>query len=89
MLSYSVKHIDTMITMKEEICWRFSGFYRNPVTFRFYRNPVTSQRGESWKLLRRLTSCSSLPWLVGDDFNDVLRVDEKEGGTGIISQGVG
>ncbi|XP_075499819.1 uncharacterized protein LOC142538372 [Primulina tabacum] len=54
--------------------WRFIGFYGNP---------VTSMRTQSWQLIRRLAGIhelSSLPWLVGGDFNEILFDSEKFGG---------
>ncbi|KAL5798041.1 hypothetical protein ACOSQ2_002861 [Xanthoceras sorbifolium] len=71
LLSYSNWHIDVMVTLDSGSCWRFSGMYGNP---------EAAQRVHSWELLRRLKGMSSLPWLIGGDFNEILRLDEKEGG---------
>ncbi|XP_071721888.1 uncharacterized protein [Rutidosis leptorrhynchoides] len=65
-LSLSKRHIDAVIDDK----WRCTGFYGHPITARHF---------ESWNMLRRLKSESSLPWIVGGDFNELLQLDEKEG----------
>ena len=38
------------------------------------------QRCHGWTLLKRLAGMSSLPWLVGGDFNEILRLYKKLGG---------
>ncbi|KAL5798070.1 hypothetical protein ACOSQ2_002890 [Xanthoceras sorbifolium] len=52
-------------------CWRFTSFYGDP---------NATCRSHSWSLLRRLAGLSNLPWLVGGDFNEILRWEEKSGG---------
>lgn len=69
-LSFSAGHIDYVI--KDPIShWRFTSFYGNP---------NTSLRYHSWNLLKRLNCSSTLPWLVGGDFNEILSHSEKSGG---------
>ena len=70
LLSYSRFHIDVAIAGLGKN-WRFTGFYGHP---------ESSQRIHSWTLLRRLCSLSSLPWLCGGDFNEILQSSEKLGG---------
>uniref|UniRef100_A0A2N9I4W7 Reverse transcriptase domain-containing protein n=1 Tax=Fagus sylvatica TaxID=28930 RepID=A0A2N9I4W7_FAGSY len=52
--SYSKSHIDGEIIDGNEVVWRFSGFYGDPVIV---------NRIRSWQLLRCLHSQSSTPWL--------------------------
>ncbi|KAL5748420.1 hypothetical protein ACOSQ2_025717 [Xanthoceras sorbifolium] len=69
--SYSKGHIDSWIKDEEGSKWRFTGFYGDPrLAFRCH----------SWLLLKRLFGLSSLPWIIGGDFNEVLRDEEKVGG---------
>ena len=65
----SSHHIDALIKQKG-VVWRLTGFYGHP---------ETSRRGESWDLLRQLYASFSLPWLVLDDFNEILFPDEYSG----------
>ncbi|KAL5798919.1 hypothetical protein ACOSQ2_003739 [Xanthoceras sorbifolium] len=51
--------------------WRFTGFYGEPKQW---------LREQSWVLLRRLAGLDNLPWLIGGDFNEILRGDEKDRG---------
>ncbi|XP_075650222.1 uncharacterized protein LOC142620797 [Castanea sativa] len=46
----------------------------------FYGNPTTSLRADSWRMLQTLSSSSQLPWVVIGDFNEITRMEEKEGG---------
>uniref|UniRef100_A0A2N9IJ19 Endonuclease/exonuclease/phosphatase domain-containing protein n=1 Tax=Fagus sylvatica TaxID=28930 RepID=A0A2N9IJ19_FAGSY len=41
--------------------------------------PETQNREESWTLLRRLNSQYTLPWCCLGDFNELVRIDEKQG----------
>lgn len=52
--------------------WRFIGFYRDP---------KTEDHQLSWNLSQRLANMDISPWLLGGDFNAILREDEKEGGS--------
>ena len=71
LLSYSRYHIDTIVTDDKNFRWRLTGFYGHP---------VATERCHGWTLLKRLAGFSSLPWLVGGDFNEILCLDEKLGG---------
>ncbi|KAL5830904.1 hypothetical protein ACOSQ4_016258 [Xanthoceras sorbifolium] len=51
--------------------WRFTGFYGDP---------ISANRIHSWSLIRRLAGLSNLPWLIGGDFNEILRWEDKTGG---------
>jgi endonuclease/exonuclease/phosphatase family metal-dependent hydrolase len=52
--------------------WRFTGFYGYPKVI---------DRHLSWSLLKLLAQKSTLPWLLGGDFNEVLAGHEKWGGS--------
>lgn len=70
--SFSVGHIDSVV-FDGSRSWRFTGFYGNP---------VVSERKQSWDLLYRLMGLMNMPWIVGGDFNKVLSLDDKLGGSG-------
>lgn len=53
--------------------WRYTGFYGCP---------ERSRRQESWDILHNLAERSNLPWCIIDDFNDIMALNEKRGGTG-------
>ena len=72
METFSKKHIDSIINKGKEDAWRFTGFYGEP---------VTHLRHEAWSKLRQLNSCFNLPWLCARDFNEILRRNEKHGGS--------
>ncbi|KAL5543298.1 hypothetical protein UlMin_011008 [Ulmus minor] len=71
LLSGSKGHIDVKVTSPNSPGWRFTGLYGNP---------DTSLRSQFWNLLRRLGDSSSMPWLCGGDFNEILFGHEKQGG---------
>ena len=50
--------------------WRFTGFYGDP---------ETASRENSWNLLRDLSQRLALPWVCVGDFNEILRLEEKQG----------
>ena len=68
--SYSQSHIDTIIDGRSEEAWRFTCFYGAPETHR---------RNQSWDLLRSLHSQFSIPWCCTGDFNEIIRLEEKQG----------
>ena len=51
--------------------WRFT---------RFYGQPDMSKREETWRILERLGTSNSLPWLCIGDFNEIVSDAEKLGG---------
>lgn len=72
LMSYSQNHIDVEVVLPgEEQKWRFTGFYGFSEQNLRYR---------SWDLLRDLQGRSSLPWVVGGDFNEILADVEKSRG---------
>lgn len=64
-------HIDTWIKNSASV-WRFT---------EFYGNPRQDLRLASWKLLARLEESVCYPWIMGGDFNEIMKVDKKEGGS--------
>lgn len=69
--SYSRYHIDVVISSDKFHFLHFIGFYGNP---------DAAQRVESWKLLKRIGDSIQGPWIVGGDFNEILSLEEKQGG---------
>lgn len=70
--SYSLNHIYVEVVAPSDATkWHFTGFYGFPEHHR---------RFLSWDLIRQLKSQSSLPWVVGGDFNEILSDNEKSGG---------
>ena len=70
--TFSKNHIDSIINKGGEDEWRFTGFYEEP---------ISHKRFESWNKLRQLQRKFNLPWLCAGDFNEILRVSEKLGGS--------
>ncbi|GMY20521.1 hypothetical protein FCV25MIE_15760 [Fagus crenata] len=68
--SYSYSHIDTIIDGQTDDAWRFTCFYGAPKMHR---------RIQSWNLLRSLYSQSTIPWCCAGDFNEIIRLEEKQG----------
>lgn len=67
-LSYFNFHIDAMV--------------ENTPSFRltlFYGNPRVDRRMKSWDLLRTLNKRSDGPWMVFNDFNEILYLSEMQG----------
>ncbi|XP_075655141.1 uncharacterized protein LOC142625348 [Castanea sativa] len=62
----SPHHIDALIN-QNRVVWRFIGFYGHL---------DTSQRGESWELMRQLNTPFSLLWLLLGDFNEIFHPNE-------------
>ncbi|XP_038697213.1 uncharacterized protein LOC119994946 [Tripterygium wilfordii] len=71
--SFSSSHIDTVINLQDALSWRFTGIYGSP---------STGSRPAFWSLLRRLAAASSLPWVCGGDFNEILSNSEIAGSNG-------
>ncbi|KAK3204644.1 hypothetical protein Dsin_018690 [Dipteronia sinensis] len=71
-LSYSIGHMDAQIQMEDGFRWRFSGFYGNP---------KPSHRMHSWNLMRHIRAVDDLPWACRGDFNELLNLSKKMGGS--------
>lgn len=71
-LSFSTGYIDARISISDDFEWHFSGFYGDP-------NP--SKRKVSWSLLRHLRDTDSLLWIYEGDFNELLSMNDKVGGS--------
>ena len=70
--TFSQNHIDAWVNDGEVGWWHFTGFYGHP---------DMAKRHESWAKLRHLKRSSSLPWLVIGDFNEIVGLSKKEGGS--------
>ena len=71
--TYSPNHIDVIVTDNHgNRKWRFTGFYGHP---------ETGKREESWRLLEELERRYALPWICMGDFNEILHLGEKVGGS--------
>ena len=66
----SDNHIDAVVNQGMDDAWRITGFYGNP---------DSANREDSWSLLRDLSRRYSLPWVCIGDFNEILKVEEKQG----------
>ena len=64
----SKNHIDCIIGGGTKGAWRFTGFYREPITHKCH---------EPWELLRQLHLQFNLPWLCAGDFNEIVKGAEK------------
>lgn len=70
-MSYSKNHIDVVIEMKGWSKYRLAGIYGEP---------DRAKRRETWELICRLHSQTSLPWVLIGDMNNVVRQEDKRGG---------
>ncbi|KAL4352786.1 hypothetical protein GQ457_06G015250 [Hibiscus cannabinus] len=70
LLSYPSIHIDVNVTVVSG-SFHFSGFHGHC---------VDKNKHLTWSTIDRLSSSSTLPWIVGGDFNEILCHSEKEGG---------
>ena len=70
--SFSKYHIDSIVNGGSENAWRLTGFYGES---------EISQRMKGWNKLRMLSSKPKLPWCCFGDFNELLEVQDKRGGT--------
>lgn len=79
---------------KNNVYCEITGYSRNHVNLNFLNNnvavwslscfygfPERSRRKDSWDLIRVLAGMSTLPWFIIGDFNDLLAVSDKWGGT--------
>lgn len=78
LMSFSQNHIDVevnMVGLNQK--WRCTGFYG-----------VADQavKHRSWALLRHLATQSTLPWIVGEGYNEILSNEENEGGVARLDQ---
>jgi len=71
--TYSHDHIDAWVNGGLTVGWWH--------LTRFYGNPETVKCPESWAKLKHLKGTSSLPWLVIGDFNKIMGLSKKEGGS--------
>ncbi|KAA3483658.1 reverse transcriptase [Gossypium australe] len=70
--SFSKRHIDVLVdNQNDEHQWRFTGFYGSP---------YAQYREESWNLLKSLRCNKEQPWIVCEDFNEIMYEFEKKGG---------
>ena len=69
-LTSSDNHIDGVMDQGMDDAWSFTGFYGDP---------ETASRENSWNLLRDLSQRLALPWVCMGDFNEILRLEEKQG----------
>ena len=65
-------HIDAIINKNKDTKWRFTGFYGEL---------DTQKRIESWDLLRTIKRKFQSPWLCAGHFNELIRREEKFGGS--------
>ena len=71
----AICNIDALINSNDEIgVQRLTGFYGNP---------ETHKRIQSWELLKCLGQQIDKPQVCIGDFNEILSVNEKEGGQGV------
>ena len=70
---FSMSHINAWVDGGSKVGWWY--------LFGFYGNPKIVRRPESWAKLKHLRTTSSLPWLVIGDFNELMGMSEKEGGS--------
>ena len=69
--SFSNYHIDAIVNGGTKNAWILTGFYGEL---------ETSTRSEGWNMLWMLSSKSKLPWCCFGYFNELLRVEDKQGG---------
>jgi hypothetical protein len=71
--NFSHRHINGKIASpNSDIHWKFTGFYGHPDAVK---------RHEAWDLLRKLRRFQPIPWICIGDFNEVVGMDEKMGGS--------
>lgn len=67
---YSQHHIDVIFMDSNVESWRLSCFYGYP---------ERTRRRDSWALIRKLASISTLPSCIWGDFNDLMYATDKKG----------
>ena len=67
----SKSHIDVIVTEKDGVSWRLTGIYRHPEKLKCIK---------TWNLMRLLHQQVTLPWICIGDINEILLVNEKQGG---------
>jgi hypothetical protein len=67
--NYSRRHINDVVhSHSDDPSWKLTGFYGHP---------EAAKRGESWSLLRQLSTLSPSPWICMGDFNEITTAAEK------------
>lgn len=71
--NYSRRHINAKVCSSSiDPGWKFTDFYGHL---------DTSKRMEAWSLLRYIAQMEPSPWVCLGDFNEILNLDEKYGGS--------
>jgi hypothetical protein len=71
--NYSYRHINAKVcSTQSNFVWKLTGFYGHP---------EAHKRIEAWQLLRFLARMDPSPWICLGDFNEILSLDEKFGGS--------
>lgn len=70
--SFSLNHIDVMVSILGGPEWRFTGIYGFP---------EDENKMKTCMLLKSLGGVTEMPWLCGGDFNLMLWSMEKKGGS--------
>ena len=71
--NFSQRHINAIIYEPlVDLYWKFTGFYGHP---------EAPRRHEVWELLKFLARTATNPWLVIDNFNEIINGTEKWGGS--------
>ncbi|XP_021803305.1 uncharacterized protein LOC110747435, partial [Prunus avium] len=71
-LGTSDQTITASVSGPGNISWLFSAIYASP---------CGAKREKLWDYLNFVASCHRMPWLIAGDFNDMLQLDDKVGGT--------
>lgn len=76
--TFSQTHIDVVVESEARVgWWHLIGFCCNP---------DISKQPELWAKLKHLKATSTLPWLVIGDFNELIGLSKKEGGSARLRQ---